>query len=106
MISFRHVHVKDLVFKDPGRAFVASETARVKPEERAVRSRVVSEGIVPWAEILPQLLDLGYDGPLSLEYEYRWHPQDLPVPEEGFRRSALKLREILSSTQSRNKEMT
>lgn len=102
----RHVHVKDLVFTEPGQVFVASETARVKPEERAVRSRVVGDGIIPWAPILQTLIDLGYDGPLSLEYEYRWHPQDLPEPEDGFRRSASHLRELLSHAQPRQKEMT
>lgn len=91
-----HVHVKDLVFKDPGRPFVASETARVREDERAVSSRVVGEGVVPWREILAGLVALGYDGPLSLEYEYRWHRDDLPAPADGFRRSALHLGALLS----------
>ena len=48
-----HVHVKDLVFTDPDAPFRASETARVEAsEERAVRSRVVGDGVVPWADIL------------------------------------------------------
>jgi sugar phosphate isomerase/epimerase len=90
-----HVHVKDLVFTDPDAPFRASETARVKAEERAVRSRVVGDGIVPWAGILPALKELGYDDVLSLEYEYRWHPQDLQPPAEGFRRGAQAVRRIL-----------
>ncbi|QRP46020.1 sugar phosphate isomerase/epimerase [Amycolatopsis sp. FDAARGOS 1241] len=91
-----HVHVKDLVFTDPDAPFVASETARVKPEERAVRSRVVGEGILPWAEILRAIRHQGYDEVLSLEYEYRWHPQDLPPPAEGFARSARALRSLVA----------
>ena len=47
-----HVHVKDLVFTDPDAPFQASETARVAASERAVRSRVVGDGVVPWAGIL------------------------------------------------------
>ena len=47
-----HVHVKDLVFTDPDAPFQASETARVAASERAVRSRVVGDGVVPWADIL------------------------------------------------------
>ena len=47
-----HVHVKDLVFTDPDAPFQASETARVAASERAVRSRVVGDGIVPWGGIL------------------------------------------------------
>ncbi len=91
-----HVHVKDLVFKDPNAPFRASETARVKAEERAVRSTVVGTGVVPWPEILEELTRRGYDGVLTLEYEYRWHPQDLPDPAVGFRDSAAVIRGILS----------
>ena len=92
-----HVHVKDLVFKDPDAPFRASDTARVKAEERAVRSRVVGTGVVPWSDILEELLRRGYDGVLSLEYEYRWHPQDLPDPAIGFKESALALRKMLAT---------
>ncbi|MFJ6064598.1 sugar phosphate isomerase/epimerase family protein [Streptomyces tendae] len=90
-----HVHVKDLVFKDPDAPFVASETARVHAEERAVMSRVVGDGILAWSSILQRLREVGYDDVLSLEYEYRWHPQDLEAPETGFRRGAEHLRTLL-----------
>lgn len=93
-----HVHVKDLVFTDPEAPFQASETARVAASERAVRSRVVGEGVVPWAGILSSLAALGYDDVLSLEYEYRWHPQDLPEPAVGFARSATAVRAALAQT--------
>lgn len=91
-----HVHVKDLVFTNPNAAFRATETARVNASERAVRSRVVGSGVVPWPQILAALLQHGYDDVLSIELEYRWHPQDLPVPEDGFRESAAVLRSMLS----------
>ncbi|MFF2347620.1 sugar phosphate isomerase/epimerase family protein [Pseudarthrobacter sp. NPDC058119] len=91
-----HVHVKDLVFTDPNAAFRATETARVNASERAVRSRVVGSGVVPWSQILAALLRHGYDDVLSIELEYRWHPQDLPVPEDGFRQSATVLRSMLT----------
>lgn len=92
-----HVHVKDLVFKDPDAPFRASDTARVKPEERAVMSRVVGSGILPWPAILSELIRRGYDDILALEYEYRWHPQDLPAPEVGFKQSAQVLRSMLAA---------
>ena len=79
-----HVHVKDLVFKDPNAPFRASDTARVKAEERAVSSRVVGTGVVPWPDIIEELVRRGYDDVLTLEYEYRWHPQDLPDPADRF----------------------
>ena len=89
--------MKDLVFKDPDAPFRATDTARVKAEERAVRSRVVGTGVVPWTDILTELVRRGYDDVLSLEYEYRWHPQDLPDPAIGFRDSALAVRSILAA---------
>ena len=92
-----HVHVKDLVFKDPQAPFRASDTARVKAEERAVRSRVIGTGVVPWPQILEELVRRGYDDVLSLEYEYRWHPQDLPDPAIGFKDSATTLRAMLAA---------
>lgn len=94
-----HTHVKDLVFTDPSREFTATETARVKESERAVRSRMVGDGILPWLEILTALAAAGYDGCLSLEYEYRWHPQDLPEPSVGFRESARRLHRLLSAAE-------
>lgn len=90
-----HVHVKDLVFKDSNAPFVASETARVRAEERAVISRVVGDGALAWSTILRRLREVDYDDVLSLEYEYRWHPQDLEAPETGFRRGAEHLRTLL-----------
>ncbi len=90
-----HVHVKDLVFTDPDAPFQAAETTRVAASERAVRSRVVGDGVVPWADILLALSSLGYDDVLSVEYEYRWHAADLPDPTVGFTRSATVLRALL-----------
>lgn len=90
-----HVHVKDLVFKDPDAPFVASETARVHASERAVMSRVVGDGSLDWAHVLRRLRGVGYDDVLTLEYEYRWHPQDLDDPETGFRRGAEHIRALL-----------
>ena len=60
-----------------------------------MRSRVVGDGVLDWTDILRRLREVGYDGYLSLEYEYRWHPDDLPDPAEGFARSARALRDIL-----------
>ena len=92
-----HVHVKDLVFKDPDAPFRAADTARVQAEERAVMSRVVGTGILPWTDIIAELVRRDYDDVLTLEYEYRWHPQDLPEPAVGFSESARAVRSILAS---------
>lgn len=92
----RHVHVKDIEFIDPDRPFTSSSVATVEPEARTVRSRVVGDGILDWPAILADLHAGGYNGYLSLEYEYRWNPQDLPPPAEGFRRGAETLRRALA----------
>lgn len=94
----RHVHVKDMVFTDPDRPFSASSVATVRGSERAVRSCVVGDGVLEWASIIASLEQHRYDGALSLEYEYRWHPQDLPEPAEGFRRGANELRRLMGAT--------
>lgn len=92
----RYVHAKDLIFIDPDRPFAADSVATVALDQRAVRSRVVGQGILDWRGILTLLKENGYDGYLSLEYEYRWHPQDLPEPSEGFRLGADSLRQMLA----------
>jgi L-ribulose-5-phosphate 3-epimerase len=92
----QYVHVKDLIFIDPDKTFTADAVARVKAEDRAIRSRIVGEGVLDWPSILQQLKHHGYDGYLSLEYEYRWHPQDLPEPRVGFKRGVETLNKMLA----------
>ena len=94
----RHVHIKDLIFVDETKTFVAgSDVSRVDVAERAVRSRVIGDGTLDWPAIIRRLNEVGYKGPYSFEYEYRWHPQDLPDPEEGFATSVIRMRRILES---------
>jgi L-ribulose-5-phosphate 3-epimerase len=93
----KHVHVKDLVWVNENKSFKAGAVARVEKEERAVRSRVPGDGVLDWDRILSMLVQQsGYDAYLSLEYEYRWHPDDLPKPEKGFKQGAATIRKILS----------
>lgn len=81
------VHVKDFIFKDPDkRAFTASYVTNVKVSERIIRSRIPGEGIVPWPEIISAFKAQHFDGWLSLEYERRWHPEDLPLADDGMKR--------------------
>jgi sugar phosphate isomerase/epimerase len=56
---------------------------------------VVGQGSLDWPGIISALHRSGYDGYLSLEYEYRWHPDDLPAPRDGLMASAQHLRLIL-----------
>lgn len=84
-----HVHVKDFEPSGAGREDV-----------RSAPSRAVGDGVMPWGEVLADLLATGYDGFLSLEYETRWNPDDLPPPEIGLPLSAGRLRTIVKSIES------
>ncbi|MGE3911544.1 MAG: sugar phosphate isomerase/epimerase family protein [Chloroflexota bacterium] len=71
------VDVKDIDFNGPN---------------GAKRCRPLGEGIVPWTEIVPALLATGYDSMLSIEYERKWHPEDLPEASVGLPREIAYLR--------------
>jgi L-ribulose-5-phosphate 3-epimerase len=89
-----YMHVKDLIFKE-GVAFSSSEVSRPDESERNVYTRIVGEGTIPWPEILKLVKEQGYDGWLSLEYERRWHPDDIPDASIGMKKSANYLKTIL-----------
>lgn len=91
-----YTHVKDLVFRAGNTGFTSSDVSHPKEEERNVTTRIVGEGVVPWPDILQDMKDRGYDGWLSLEYERRWHPQDIPDASIGMKQSAAYLRSCLS----------
>ena len=89
-----YMHVKDLVFVE-GKSFVSSNVARPNEDERNVKTRIVGEGVVPWPEILSKVKEQGYDGWLSLEYERRWHPDDIPDASIGMKKSLEYLKSIM-----------
>ncbi len=89
-----YMHVKDLVFKE-GVAFSSSEVSHPDESERNVYTRIVGEGIIEWDAILKMVKEYGYDGWLSLEYERRWHPDDIPDASIGMKKSVSYLKSIL-----------
>ena len=88
-----YMHVKDFIFRE-GRSFASSDVARPNDAERNVYTRIVGEGIIKWTEILKKVKEHGYNGWLSLEYERRWHPEDIPDAAIGMKRSLDYLRGI------------
>ncbi len=88
-----YMHVKDLVFKE-GVSFSSSNVARPDESERNVYTKIVGEGVIPWPKILKAVKESGYDGWLSLEYERRWHPNDIPDASIGMKKSLEYLRSI------------
>lgn len=95
-----YVHVKDLVYKNSTEgthALSSSDVTHQTEEERIVSSRIVGEGILPWPAILKELISVGYDGWLSLEYERRWHPADIPDAKTGMKKSAQYIHKCLNA---------
>ena len=92
----RHVHVKDLEWMDPNRRLRTAGVSRIKPEDRVHWSRMIGDGVLDWPAIVAALDAVGYDGFYSLEYEYRWNPDDLPEPAVGFPESARRLKSAMS----------
>lgn len=90
-----YTHVKDLKFKSEDHSFVSSDVSHQKKDERNVITRIVGEGSLDWPAILKFLHSTGYDGWLSLEYERRWHPQDIPDASIGMQKSAQYIRDCL-----------
>lgn len=89
-----YMHVKDFIFKN-GVSFSSDEVSHPNESRRNVYTRVVGEGIIEWPEILLLVKQHGYDGWLSLEYERRWHPDDIPNASIGMKKGADYLRSIL-----------
>ena len=87
-----HVHVKDLEWIHPDRVLKTTQVASIDKSERVHASRMIGDGVLDWHAIVAALEATGYDGGYSLEYEYRWNPEDLPEPTVGFPESARRLR--------------
>ena len=89
-----YMHVKDLEFKKGQTAFVSSDVSHPKEEERNVYTRIVGEGELDWPGILKMVQEYGYNGWLSLEYERRWHPDDIPDASIGMKKCVEYLRTL------------
>ena len=91
-----YMHVKDLKFKDNQTGFVSSDVSHPKEEERNVVTRIVGEGELDWPGILKMMKEHSYTGWLSLEYERRWHPDDIPDASVGMKKCADYLHRVIA----------
>lgn len=89
-----YMHVKDLVFKE-GVSFTSDEVSHPEESKRNVYTRIVGEGVIEWPKILKLVKEHGYDGWLSMEYERRWHPDDIPDASIGMKKSADYIKSIM-----------
>jgi L-ribulose-5-phosphate 3-epimerase len=85
--AIKLVHVKDYIFAEGVKLEAANGASRA--------CAPVGDGVVPWTTILAALKAGGYAGDLSLEYEMRWWPEQLPATRIGVGRSKDYLRAIL-----------
>lgn len=99
MDKVRYIHVKDLEFKSGVISFVSDEVSHPKEEDRNVITKIVGEGSIKWPNIIQKIYDKGYEGWLSLEYERRWHPDDIPDASVGMKKSAEYLRKCFKEIQ-------
>lgn len=97
MEKVAYVHVKDLQFKEGNLPFVSDQVSHPKEEERNVVTRIVGQGDLDWMGILQMMHDYGYGGWLSLEYERRWHPDDIPDASIGMKQSAKYLKKCFQT---------
>ena len=97
MEKVAYVHVKDLQFKEGNLPFVSDQVSHPKEEERNVVTRIVGQGDLDWMGILQMMHDYGYEGWLSLEYERRWHPDDIPDASIGMKQSAKYLKKCFQT---------
>jgi sugar phosphate isomerase/epimerase len=79
--QIEYVHVKDFYYDNAGERHACN----------------VGDGTVPWAEILPQLIEADFDGCLSFEYEKLWNPDDLTDAEEGMAVSIDFIRDLIDN---------
>jgi sugar phosphate isomerase/epimerase len=96
----RHTHWKDSVQNAPRElsAEATAAEARAKSTNRGHRPAsyvLFGTGEFPAAETLQLLLDDGYDGWFSLEWEKAWHP-DLAEPESVLPQFPVALRKLAS----------
>jgi sugar phosphate isomerase/epimerase len=77
----RHAHVKN---------FVPPATDR--------RPVSLADGVVDWPRTVRALLETGYPGAFTFEYERRWYPGDLPPAEIGLPADRDLLRSLIIST--------
>lgn len=93
------VHCKDLVYRGgvPQKPKFTM-VSHVNEEDRTVYSRVPGRGILNWPGILKTLKkEAHYDGWISLEYERRWQPQDLPEAHIGMKEGCEYIRNIINA---------
>ena len=77
-----HCHYKDWLI----------ESAGANP---AWHARLMGEGTIPWREFFGELVRRGYDGSMSDEYEYYWHPEALPPARIGMQHNLEYVRRCL-----------
>jgi len=100
-----HVHVKDCAFTLDGKSSVLGSHLNFGDRRRGWDFRSAGRGGIDWGEIFTELHEIGYDGPLSVEWEdsrmdREWGARDACrfVSENAFPAPALSLDQALGNT--------
>ncbi len=83
-----HVHAKD--YRECG------------PDGSCGVNCPLGEGELGWQEVVRRLVQAGYEGYLSDEYEKYWKPNELPEPEEWFPRSLAAMKRLVRAAEAGN----
>lgn len=93
--DLHHPHRQDEPFEET-HGFLRPTLAHVHIKDgKEGAYTLLGEGDVPLFPMLDLLLDSGYTGPISLEWEKRWHPE-IPDPEIAFPQYAKALRTYMA----------
>ncbi len=79
-----HCHYKD---------WILSNLEAAQPERKAC---MMGDGSIPWHELFHELIERGYDGTMSDEYERYWNPDILPPASEGMKHNLSYVRSLIS----------
>lgn len=64
----RHVHVKDYLFKDGRMDYPGDRWFKARGGDY-LRGTVIGHGVIPFRRVMAQLIEAGYDGWYSMEYD-------------------------------------
>ena len=80
--------------------FHGDKDGKTSPVSGERTTRLMGEGKIDWPSVLQGLLDVGYDGCISTEYE-KIHRDYLPEPETGMAHELAYLKRFYSAHRQR-----
>ena len=76
-----HVHIKDIALQLDGRSSVLNSYLPYGDSRRGWEFRSPGRGGIDWENVIPALNEIGYDGPLSVDWRDAGMERDFGVAE-------------------------